>query len=210
MSPFDVLVKFNPADKSLMLKTNIDTRETQLEVVPLGGGKFNVEFDHEVIAEFVAANKKVEVTRTMKDGTQLKTMVTWTRGDLVENTATVTVMYRGVAQVATIGWNVRDLAHGTVKIDVMGKKAPFVGDFEFHRNIKWNVLNARGFELVWNGKITSNMMETVATPIITDAKITYNNRDVQVKIEEKFNAKTYALMFNTKPFNFALLPFFEV
>jgi hypothetical protein len=210
-SPFDVMVKFHPVEKSLMLKSNIDTHETLIQIVPLGGDKFNVEFDHEVVAEFVTANKKVEVTRTMKDGTQLRTMVTWTGGDLFENTATVTVMYKDVPQVATIGWNVRDLAHGTVMVDVVGKKAPAFGDFEFHRNVKWNVKNGRKFGLVWDGKTTSNMMKVLATPIMTDAKITYsNNKGMQVKIEEKFNAKTFTFVFNTKPLKFAFLPFFEI
>ena len=193
-----------------MLKTNIDTHETHMQVVPLGGNKFNVEFDHEVVAEFVAADKKVAVTRMMKDGTQLKTMVTWTGENLLENTATATVMYKDVPQVATIGWNVRDMAHGTVMVDVKGKKAPTLGDFEFQRNVKWNVKNGNKFWLSWDGKTTSNMMETLATPIITDAKIIYKNKGVEVKIEEKFNAKTFTFMFNTKPFKFALLPFFEV
>ena len=146
----------------------------------------------------------------MKDGTQLKTMVTWTGENMLENTATATVMYKEVPQVASISWNVKDMAHGTVMVDVKGKKALIFGDFEFHRNIKWNVMNAHEFELVWDGKITSNMLKTIATPIMTDAKITYKNKDVQVKIEEKFNAKTFTFMFNTKPYKFALLPFFEV
>ena len=141
----------------------------------------------------------------------MKTTVTWTGGDLLENTATATVMYRGVPQVVTMGWNVRDLAHGTVQIGVIGKKAPTFGDFEFIRNIKWNVNNMYKFGIAWDGKTTSNALEAVATPIMTDAEITYNNKQgMQVRIEEKFNSKTFALVFNTKPFNFAILPLFEV
>ena len=108
-------------------------------------------------------------------------------------------------------WNLRDLAHGTVQVGVIGKKAPAFGDFEFLRNIKWNFENMHKFGLTWDGKTTSNALEAVATPIMTDAKITYNNqKGVQVMIEKKFNAKTFALVFNTKPFKLALLPFFEV
>ena len=92
--------------------------------------------------------------------------------------------------------------------DVVGKKAPIFGDFEFHRNFMWNDLNADAFELVWDGTAASNMMRT--TPIKTDAKIAYNNGDLNVKMEKKFNSKTYALIFNTRPFKFAVLPFFEI
>ena len=209
-SPFDVAVEFHPVEKKLMLNTNIDTHENMIQVVPLGGDKFNVEFNHEVVAEFVTADKKVEFLRTLKDGTTLKTIVTWTGGDLFENTATATVMYKDVPQVATIGWNVRDLAHGTVMVDVVGKKAPMFGDFELHRNFKWNVINANNFDMAWDGKSATNVMQALATPILTDAKISYNNRDFQVMIQEKFNAKKFTLMFNTEPFKFALLPFFEM
>jgi len=214
-SPFDVAVEFYPVQMNkgaiqLMVNTNIDTHENMIQVVPLGGDKFNVEFNHEVVAEFVTADKKVEFLRTLKDGTTLKTIVTWTGGDMLENTATATVMYKDVPQVATIGWNVRDLAHATVMVDVVGKKAPMVGDFEFHRNVKWNVINAHEFEMTWDGKTATNMMKALATPIMTDAKININNMDIQVKIQKKFNAKTFTMMFNTKPFKFAFLPFFEM
>ena len=146
----------------------------------------------------------------MRDGSVLKTMITWTGGDLFENTATVTVLYKDIPQVATIGWNIRQLAHMTATIDVVGKKAPMIGDFEFHRNFKWNDLDAHAFEIVWDGKTATNMMKSLATPIVTDAKITYKNGDLRVKMEEKFNTKTFTLILNTKPFKFALLPFFEM
>jgi len=209
-SPFDVAIEFHPVEKSLMVNTNIDTHENMVQVTPLGGDKFNIELNHEVVAEFVAAAKKVEIVRTLKNGTILKTMITWTGGDLFENTATVTVLYKGIPQVATIGWNIRQLAHMTATIDVVGKKAPMLGDFEFHRNFRWNDLDAHAFEIVWDGKTATNMMKALATPIVTDAKITYNNGDLRVKMEEKFNTKTFTLILNTRPFKFALLPFFEM
>ena len=62
-SPFDIIVKFNPEEHAMMLKTNIDSHETMLEVVPLGGNMFKINFDHEVVAEFLAGNKQVEILR---------------------------------------------------------------------------------------------------------------------------------------------------
>ena len=53
-------------------------------------------------------------------------------------------------------------------------------------------------------------MQTLATPIMTDVKIKFNKMNVQVKIQEKFNAETFTLMFNTKPFKFAFLPFLDI
>merc|ERR1719431_1001539 len=93
----------------------------------------------------------------MKDGTKLKTVVTWTKGDLLENSATVTMMYKNVPQVATFDWNLRDLAHGTFMVDVKGTKAPILEDFEFQRNMKWEVQNVHEFEVSWDGKSSSNM-----------------------------------------------------
>ena len=95
-------------------------------------------------------------------------------------------------------------------VDIDGKKSLIFEDFEFHRNIKWNVNDAHEFEMAWDGKTATNMMKVLATPIMTDAKINFNNMDVQVKIQKKFNAKTFTMMFNTKPFKFAFLPFFEM
>merc|ERR1712183_544136 len=209
-TPFDVIFKFDPVQKTLMLKTNIDTHENLVEVVPLGGDKFNVEFNHEAVAEFVAGDKTVEVVKTLKDGTKMTTVVSWTRGDLVENTATVTVMYKHVELVGTLEWNVRDLAHGTFVVDVKGTKVPTLGDFMVNRNVKWEVKNAHEFELVWDGQANSNVVQALTTPIVTDAKIAYNNKNLQVEVKEKVNEKTFTLLFNTKPFKFALLPIFEL
>merc|ERR1719273_4989 len=207
-SPFEVVVEVHPGQKSLMVNTNIDTEENIIRVVPLDGDKFSIEWNNEVLAEFVAAARKVELMRPLKDGKILKTTFTWTSKDFFENTVTATAMYKDIPQVATIGWNVKDLDHMTFNIDVVGKKAPMIGDFEFHRNFKWNDLNVDAFELVWDGTAASNMMRT--TPIKTDAKIAYNNGELNVKMEKKFNSKTYALIFNTRPFKFAVLPFFEI
>merc|ERR1712119_20031 len=92
------------------------------------------------------------VVKTLKDGTKMTTVVSWTRGDLVENTATVTVMYKHVELVGTLEWNVRDLAHGIFVVDVKGTKVPTLGDFMVNRNVKWEVKNAHEFELVWDDK----------------------------------------------------------
>merc|ERR1719308_725765 len=60
------------------------------------------------VAEFVAAARKVEVLKTLEDGTTLKTAITWTGMNLFENTVTVTVFYKNTPQVATFGWNVQN------------------------------------------------------------------------------------------------------
>jgi len=208
-SPFDVLFTFHPVEKSLMLKTNIDTHENVIQVVPTGGDKFNVEVNHEVVAEFVAADKNVEIVRTMKDGTPLKTVVTWTKGDLLENSATVTMMYKNMPQVVTFDWNLVDFTHGTFMVDVKGTKAPILGDFEFHRNMKWEVLNFKEFEVSWEGKSSSNVLQAITTPITTEANIMFKKQALHVKIGKTFNSKTYTLLFDTKPFKLAFLPFFE-
>merc|ERR1712154_536427 len=142
-----------------MVNTNIDTEENMIRVVPLDGDKFSIEWNSEVLAEFVAAAKKVEVMRPLKDGKIVKTTITWTGKDLLENTVTATVLYK-------------DIAHIAFNIDVVGKQAPMLGDFEFHRNLKWNDLSGDAFELVWDGSAASNYM-TLTKPIETDAKISY-------------------------------------
>merc|ERR1712228_427971 len=77
-TPFDVVIEFDPVTKNLKVDTNIDTYRNSVHIVPVGGDKFNVEFN----------DKKVEVQRTLKDGTLLKTTVIWTSGSLLANTAT--------------------------------------------------------------------------------------------------------------------------
>merc|ERR1711862_968206 len=157
------------------------THENVVKVVPLGGEKYNIVWNSEPVAEFVAAARKVEVLKPLEDGTTLKTAITWTGMNLFENTVTVTVFY---------------------------KNTPLFGDFEFHRNFKLNSVGA--FELVWDGTATSNMMKSLTTPIKTDAKITFNEGDLQVGVEKTFNTKTFTLIFNTRPLKIALLPYFEV
>merc|ERR1712142_506262 len=149
-----------------------------------------------------------EVLKTLDDGTVLKTTITWTGADILENTVTATVMYKNVPQIATFGWNVRDSSPMTFNMDVVGKKAPMLGDFEFHRRFTFR--DSGALELVWEGTASTNMMKSLATPIKTDAKITYENGAVQVHMEKILNDKTFTFIFNTNPFKFAFLPFFEV
>merc|ERR1711862_340839 len=73
-SPFEVVVEFHPVEKTMMLTTNIDTHENIVKVVPLGGEQYNILRN----SEFVAAARKVEVLKTLEDGTTLKTTITWT------------------------------------------------------------------------------------------------------------------------------------
>merc|ERR1719312_567094 len=187
-----------------MLTINIDTYENVVKIVPLGGEKYNIVWN----SESVAAARKVEVLKTLEDGTTLKTAITWTGMNLFENTVTVTVFYKNTPQVATFGWNVQNPDQMTFNFDVVWKKAPLFGDFEFHRNLKLNSVGA--FELVWDGTATSNMMKSLVTPIKTDAKITFSEGDLQVRVEKTFNTKTFTLIFNTRPLKLAFLPYFEV
>merc|ERR1711862_612696 len=151
-SPFEVVFEVHPTQKTMMVTTNIDTYENVVKVVPLGGDKFNIEWNNEAVAEFVATARKVEVLKALGDGTMLKTTITWTGLNLFENTATVTMLYKDIPQVANIGWNVQNPDQMTFKFDVVGKKAPVFGDFEFHRNFKFNDIGA--FELMgWNNNL---------------------------------------------------------
>merc|ERR1719273_796659 len=207
-SPFEVFFEVHPVQKTMMVTTNIDTHENVVKVLPLGGDKYNIEWNSESVAEFVAAARKVEVVKVLEDGTKLKATITWTGLDFFENTATVTMLYKDIPQVATFGWNVQNPDQMTFNFDVTGKKVPFLGDFEFHRNFRFNDNGA--FEFVWDGTAASNMIKTLATPIKTDARITFNEGDLQVRVEKTFNSKTFTLIFNTKPFKIAFLPYFEV
>merc|ERR1712002_75953 len=207
-SPFEVVFETHPVEKTMMVTTNIDTHENVVKVLPLGGDKYSIEWNSEPVAEFVAAARKIEVVKALEDGTKLKTTVTWTGLDFFENTATVTMLYKDIPQVATFGWNFQNPDQITFNFDVTGKKVPFFGDFEFHRNFRFNDVGA--FEFVWDGTAASNMIKTLATPIKTDAKIIFNKGDLQVRVEKTFNSKTFTLIFNTKPFKLAFLPYFEV
>merc|ERR1711970_779653 len=207
-SPFEVVFEIHPVQKTMMLSTNIDTHENVVNVVPVGGDKYNIEWNTEQVAEFAAAARKVELLKTLEDATKLKTTITWAGMDLFKNTVTVTVFYKDIPQVATIGWNVQNPDQMVFNFDIVGEKVPIFGDFEFHRNFKLN--NNGAFELVWDGTASSNMMKTLATPIKTDAKITFNEGDLQVRVEKTFNSKTFTLIFNTRPVKIAFLPYFEV
>merc|ERR1712228_17249 len=208
-TPFDVVIEFDPVTKNLKVDTNIDTYRNSVYIVPVGGDKFNVEFNHEKVAEFVAADKKVEVQRTLKDGTLLKTTVRWTSGSLLANTATVDVVYKNVPITGTFTWNLNKLAEGTIEFDIVGKKAPFFGDFTFTRKINWSS-KPSSFEIVWDGKAVTNMIPALATPLVTKALIEYKPTTFKVEINEELNAKKYTFFLNTTPFKIALRPFFEI
>merc|ERR1712055_1249533 len=207
-SPFDVVFEIHPVQKTMMVTTNIDTHENVVKVLPLGGDKYNIEWNSEPVAEFVAAARKVEVEKVLEDGTKLKTTITWTGLDFFDNQATVTMLYKDIPQVATFGWNCQNPDQMTFDFNVIGKKVPFFGDFEFHRNFRFT--DSGAFEFVWDGIATSNMIKPLATPIMTDAYITFNEGDMQVMVQKTFNSKTFTLIFNTKPFKFAFLPYFEI
>merc|ERR1712142_891323 len=81
-SPFEVVAEVHPGEKTMMFNTNIDTHENVVKVVPLGGNKYNIVWNTETVAEFVADAKKVEVLKTLDDGTVLKTTITWTGADI--------------------------------------------------------------------------------------------------------------------------------
>jgi len=208
-TPFDVVIEFDPVTKNLKVDTNIDTYRNSVYIVPVGGDKFNVEFNHEKVAEFVAADKKVEVQRTLKDGTLLKTTVSWTSGSLLANTATVDIVYKNVPITGTFTWNLNKLAEGTIEFNVVGKKAPFFGDFTFTRKITWTS-KPNTFEIVWDGKAETNMIPALATPLVTKALIEYKPNTFKVEINEELNAKKYTFFLNTTPFKIALRPFFEI
>merc|ERR1719474_898832 len=148
---------------------------------------------------------KVEVQRTLKDGTLLKTTVSWTSGSLLANTATVDVMYKNVPITGTFTWNLNKLAEGTIEFNIVGKKAPFFGDFTFARKINWSS-KPSSFKIVWDGKAETNMIPA----LVTKSLIEYKPTTFKVEINEEFNAKKYTLFLNTTPFKIALRPFFEI
>merc|ERR550519_2981302 len=126
-SPFEVVIEVHPVQKTMMVTTNIDTHENIFKVVPVGGDKYNIEWNTESVAEFVAAARKVEVLKVLEDGTKLKTTITWTGLDFFENTATVTVFYKDIPQLVTFGWNVQNPDQMVFNFDVVGKQAPIFG-----------------------------------------------------------------------------------
>merc|ERR1712203_1069883 len=71
-TPFDVVIKYHPTEKSLKVETNIDASENLMEIVPLGGDKYKMEWNHEEVVQFLAAAKKIEVVKTLKDGSIIK------------------------------------------------------------------------------------------------------------------------------------------
>jgi len=209
-SPFDVEIQLHPVEKTFKVNTDIDTYKNVIEIVPLGGDRFNILFNNEVVVEFLAANKAFELSRTLIDGTPLKLLVNWETLSMLENTVMFTVFHKDTKQEFTVTWNAQDLAHGKLQLNAVGSKVPMFGDFELSRNINWNVMGSNQFEVTWTGKAASNMMKVLTTPVMTDAKITFTSGDFDVLVKEMFNSKTFTLMFKNNPFKFAVLPFFEV
>ena len=84
-------IDLDPEQKSLMIKTNIDTVENIIRVEPLDD-MFRLVWNSEVLAELVIADRKVELMRPFKDGEILKTTITWTGQGLLENTVKILLL----------------------------------------------------------------------------------------------------------------------
>merc|ERR1739844_870674 len=210
-TPFDVVIKYHPTEKSLKVETNIDASENLMEIVPLGGDKYKMEWNHEEVVQFLAAAKKIEVVKTLKDGSIIKPTMTWTKQSLVDNTATLKVLYKNIPIEFTCTWNMNDLKKGAVKFHLKGDKVSNIGTFELMRDAKWTVKSDK-LEMKWSGKAASSAVPYLTTPILTDVVLSLgaDGKTHDIKVEKKLNGKTYTFHLSTVPFKIALLPFFEM
>lgn len=210
-TPFDVVIKYHPTEKSLKVETNIDASENLMEIMPLGGDKYKMEWNHEEVVQFLAAAKKIEVVKTLKDGSIIKPTMTWTKQSLVDNTATLKVLYKNIPIEFTCTWNMNDLKKGAVKFHLKGEKVSNIGTFELMRDAKWTVKSDK-LEMKWSGKAASSAVPYLTTPILTDVVLSLgaDGKTHDIKVEKKLNGKTYTFHLSTVPFKIALLPFFEM
>merc|ERR1711872_474195 len=75
-------------------------------------------------------------------------------------------MYKNAPITGTFTWNLNKLVEGTIEFNIVGKKAPFLGDFTFTRKINWSSKPST-IEVVWEGKVETNMTPALATPLLS-------------------------------------------
>ena len=144
-------------------------------------------------------------------------------------------MHNDVTQFASFTWDLQNLAQGSIDFNIAGKKVPIIGDFTLSRSIKLLVkgddqakppsnpvsslqpvriyeVPASNYEVevTWNGQFETNMISALTTPLITTGKISFIQKTLKVEINQDFNSENLTLLINTRPFKFALHPFFEM
>merc|ERR1712096_2898 len=143
--------------------------------------------------------------------TQLKDIPVITRKTLsiFENTIGIQLLYNKVTHKTLLAWNINKLVKAFVEVKVTGSGTTLLGEYELFHHLNWNLIDIKNMDLMWNSKALITGLPYLKTPLTNDGTLVLKDYVIDMKVVEQLKTKTYTLLFKTKPFKIALLPFFE-
>merc|ERR1719508_189379 len=180
-----------------------------LRVTPIGKNKYEVKLNDETLVHMVPGKKTIEIITQLKDIPTLTTIITWKTLSIFENTIGIQLLYKEITHKTLLAWNINKLVKAFVEVKVTGSGTTLLGEYELFHHLNWNIIDIKNMDLMWNTKALITGLPYLKTPLTNDGILVFKDYVIDMKVVEQLKPKTYTLLFKTKPFKIALLPFFQ-
>merc|ERR1719186_2009231 len=180
-----------------------------LRVTPIGKNKYEVKLNDETLVHLVPGKKTIEIITQHEDIPTLTTIITWKTLSIFKNTIGIQLLYKEITHKTLLAWNINKLVKAFVEVKVTGSGTTLLGEYELFHHLNWNIINIKNMDLMWNSKALITGLPYLKTPRTNDGILVFKDYVIDMKVVGQLKPKTYTLLFKTKPFKIALLPFFE-
>eukprot|EP00092_Neocalanus_flemingeri_P016450 GFUD01017800.1.p1 GENE.GFUD01017800.1~~GFUD01017800.1.p1 ORF type:complete len:858 (+),score=176.57 GFUD01017800.1:29-2575(+) len=200
-------VEYQPSTKELVISI-AGLSKMYLTMTPIGENKFEFSVDGEPLVQIVMGSNQIQILTLHKDIPAITATITFKTFSIFENSIGIQILYKKIAHKILIGWNINKLAKAFMEVKMTGSGTNLLGDYELFHHLNWNIVDIKNFDLIWNGKALSSGLPYLNTPLMTNGQLAFNDFVVKTKMVEQYKTETYTLIFLTKPFKIAFLPFF--
>merc|ERR1719186_1383123 len=180
-----------------------------LKVTPMGKNKYEVKVNGVTLVHLVPGKNQIEIITQLPDIPALTIVITWKTLSIFENTIGIQLLYNKVTHKTLLAWNINKLVKAFVEVKVTGSGTTLPGEYELFHHLNRNIIDIKNMDLMWNSKALITGLPYLKTPMKTDGTLVLKDYVIDMKVVEQLKPKTYTLLFKTKPFKIALLPFFE-
>merc|ERR1719508_291297 len=194
--------------KEMKVSININ-QMCLLKLTPIDENKYEVTINGETLVHLVLGKQHVEIITMHKYTPSLTTIITLKTLSFFENSIRVQLLHKQITHMTHLGWNMSKLAKAFVEVKVIGSGTALLGEYELFHHLNWNLIDIKNMDLMWNSKALITGLPYLKTPLTNDGTLVLKDYVIDMKVVEQLKTKTYTLLFKTKPFKIALLPFFE-
>merc|ERR1719186_1612759 len=180
-----------------------------LKVTPIGKNKYEVKVNGVTLVHLVPGKNQIEIITQFNDIPALTIVITRKTLSIFENTICIQLLYNKVTHKTLLAWNINKLVKAFVDVKVTGSGTTLLGEYELFHHLNWNIIDIKNMDLMWNTKALITGLPYLKTPLTNDGTLVLKDYVIDMKVVEQLKPKTYTLLFKTKPFKIALLPFFE-